>query len=374
MLETAYLIPLSILAITWLIQLYYLLAVYLKLRRHTISPLEEGASLPPLSVVICARNEEMNLAKFLPSVLEQEYPDFEVVVVNDCSSDDSEWLLKTFSEKYKQLNIVNIKEHPRYKHGKKFAATIGIKAAKNNLLVFTDADCQPASKHWLKYMANSFTSNVEIVLGYSPYFRAKGFLNLIIRFETFQTAMSYLAYSLKGHAYMGVGRNMAYTKDLFFRGKGFASHMHIPSGDDDLFVNQNATKKNTQICIHPDAHVWSVPKHTYKDYRSQKLRHHGASTAYKAKHKRMLSTQLISAVLFYISLVCAFLIYPQYWEYLLGAYLLRLLIQIIIYQPIARTLQLLDIFVYLPILDIIYYFNTCINGFLSLFKRNVKWR
>lgn len=369
-----YFIPLIFLAIAWLLQLYYQLGVYLKLYRFPVSSLQEEKNNPPLSVVICARNEEKNLSQFLPFVLEQDYPDFEVVVVNDCSSDDSEWLLKTFSEQYKHLNVVNIKEHPRYKHGKKFAATIGIKAAKNNHLVFTDADCKPASSQWLRHMGNSFRQGIEIVLGYSPYFKKPGFLNKYIRFETFHTATSYLSYSLKGCAYMGVGRNMAYTKDLFFKGKGFASHMHIPSGDDDLFVNQNATKANTTICIHPEAQLWSEPKLSLGEYYLQKLRHHGASKAYKGVHKWMLTSQLLSAVFFYILLIVAFFIYPQFWEFLLIAYLLRLLVQTIVYQPIMKKLQVLDIIAYLPILDFVYYFNTCVNGFLSLFKRKVKWK
>lgn len=369
-----YFVPLLLLAIAWLLQLYYLLAVYLKLRNYTIPSLEEERIQPPLSVVICARNEEANLARFLPQVLEQDYPDFEVVVVNDCSSDDSEWLLKTFAEKYQHLNVVNIKEHVRYKHGKKFAVTIGIKAAKNNYMVFTDADCKPASNQWLQHMGNSFKPGIEIVLGYSPYLKIKGFLNKIIRFETFHTAISYLSYSLKRRSYMGVGRNMGYTKTLFFQGKGFASHMHIPSGDDDLFVNQNATESNTAICIHPNAQVWSEPKLNLSDYRSQKLRHHGASKAYKASHKRMLTSQLLSAVFFYILLIVAFFLYPQFWEFLLIGYLLRLLVQVIVYQPVMKKLQTLDIIAYLPILDIVYYFNTCINGFFSLYRQKIKWK
>lgn len=372
--QLIYDIPLFVLALAWLFQAYYQLFVFTKLRKHRPLPLPDAGSHLPISVVICARNEEKNLAKFLPFVLEQDYSDFEVVVVNDCSSDDSEWLLKTFAEKYKQLQVVNIKEHVRYKHGKKFAATIGIKAAKHHHLVFTDADCKPASAHWLRHMANAFQPGIEIVLGYSPYVQLPGILNKFIRFETFHTAISYLSYSLKRCSYMGVGRNMGYTKSLFFEGKGFASHMHISSGDDDLFVNQNATKTNTTICIHPEAQVWSEPKTTFKSYFVQKARHHSASTAYRGIHKRMLSSQLISAIVFYVSLGCCFYLYPQFWELLLMVYLLRLLIQIIVYQPIMKKLQVIDILVYLPILDFVYYFNTCFNGFLSLFRRQVKWK
>jgi len=348
--------------------------VYRKIAAYKIQVLPEKEEMLPLSVIICARNEEENLKQFLPSILLQRYPEFEVIVVNDCSVDDSEWLLKKYAEQYTNLQVINLKEHPRYKHGKKFAVTIGIKAAKHEHLVFTDADCQPQSDNWLTYIGHTFTTGVEIVLGYSPYIKQPGFLNRFIRFEAFHTAMSYLSYALKNRAYMGVGRNMAYTKKLFFKGKGFANHMHIASGDDDLFVNQNASADNTAICIHPDAHVWSIPKQRYADYYIQKLRHYSASKAYKADHKRMLANQIVSAVAFYCLLLACFLIYPLYWKYFLAVYLLRLIVQLIIYRAAMKKLRVLDLFVFLPILDIVYYFYSCFSGFLSLFKGNVGWK
>lgn len=369
-----YNIPVLVLAIAFFFQLYYFLFVYLKLRNYSTLSQEENKTSLPVSVIVCARNEEANLTEFLPLILEQDYSNYEVVVVNDCSSDDSEWVLKTFEERYEHLKVVNIKEHERYKHGKKFALTLGIKAAKNEHLVFTDADCKPSSKQWVKHMASKFDEGIEIVIGYSPYIRKRGVLNLLIRFETFRTAMNYLAYSLKKKTYMGVGRNMAYTKSLFFEGKGFASHMHIQSGDDDLFVNQNATKDNTAICIHPDAHVWGIPNTSIRAYNRQKARHHSASKAYKSKHKRMLTTQILSAIVFYAALFICFVLYPYYWQYILGAYLLRLLLQIVLYVPIMKKLKVVDILPFLPILDILYYFMTAINGFLALFKRQLKWK
>ena len=218
----------------------------------------------PVSVIISARNEANNLTENLPLILEQNYPDFEVIVVNDCSLDDSENVLKEFQLKYPHLKMVTVTEHDRFKTGKKFALTMGIKAAKNEHLLFTDADCQPASADWIsRMMASNFSGSTEIVLGYSPYYRTSGFLNSFIRFETLKTAINYLSAALAGNAYMGIGRNLAYTKTLFFKNKGFASHMHVLSGDDDLFVNQNATADNTAIEIHPDAFTFSDAKTHY---------------------------------------------------------------------------------------------------------------
>ncbi len=367
-------VPLGVLGILLLIQLYYIYFVYGKLTFYPIKSFRETPQQPPISVIICAHNEEENLKSFLPQILEQDYPLFEVVLVDDCSDDESKWILKEFSSRYpERLKIVEIKEHIRLKHTKKFALTMGIKAAKYEHLVFTDADCQPAGAFWLAELAGAFSPEKEIVLGYSPYFKKNGFLNKLIRFETTHTAMSYLAYALKGNAYMGVGRNLAYTKSLFYKGKGFNKHMHIKSGDDDLFVNHNATNTNVNIAIHPDAHICSVPKTTWKSYYKQKARHSGASTLYKRKHKRMLATQLLSALLFYLMLFVCFVLYPSLWYIPLGIYSIRLLSQLLIFNRIYAKLAIRDLFIWLPILDVLYYFYICINGLFNRRKKQTSW-
>ncbi len=354
------------------IQLWYLLFVYSRLGRYR--PPASGEVYPPVSVIICARNEEENLRRHLPAILQQDYPSFEVVLVNDYSEDETKWMLKELCKQYPQLRVVDIAEHVRLKHGKKFAVTLGIKAATNECLVFTDADCAPQSSGWLRHMAQGFAAGKEIVLGYSPYYRKPGFLNAFIRFETFHTALSYLSYALKGDPYMGVGRNLAYTKSLFFRGKGFAAHMHIRSGDDDLFVNQNATPEKTAICIHPDAQVWSEPKTTFAAYYRQKTRHNGASRAYRRRHQFMLSWQVGTAVLFYATLVAVLICSPSFWRYAAGVWALRLLVQIAVYYPAMKKLQVSGLIWWLPLLDVCYYFFITINGMLSRFKKDVKWK
>jgi len=305
--------------------------------------------------------------------LAQDHPDFEIVVVNDCSNDGSDWYLRDISAKHKNLKVVTISDHPRFKHGKKFAVTLGIKASKNENMVFSDADCRPATTRWLSRMQSNFTNSTEIVLGYSPYERRSGLLNRIIRFETLSTALNYISFALEGMPYMGVGRNLAYKKSLFFQGKGFASHMHILSGDDDLFVNQNAKTNNTVIEIHPDSQVWSEPKQTFSAYFSQKLRHQGAGKAYKLKHKKILALQAGSGVLFYLSLIILIVIQAQWWL-LLSVYLIRLVIQLIVYVPCFRKLSYPDLIRWLPLLDFIYYFYIMVLSFVSVFKKRLEWK
>lgn len=363
----------GVLILLLLLQLYYIFMAYGRLARHRVRSLRRDDVHEPVSVIICAHNEYENLSKFLPEILNQAYPTYEVIVVNDCSTDDSKWLLQDLEKQHPHLRVIEIKEHIQLKHSKKFALTLGIKGAQYDKLIMTDADCLPNSPHWLSEIMGAYQDGVEIVLGYSPYMKEKGFLNKLIRFETAHTAMSYLSYALRRDAYMGVGRNLSYHKSLFFAGKGFTSHMHIKSGDDDLFVNQNATKNNVRISIHPDAHMLSVPKNTWSSYYRQKARHAGASKLYKGRHKTMLATQLITALLFYVWLIVCVVLFPAYWYIALAAYFLRLISQWLVFSNIYRKLGVADLTGWIPILDIVYYFYICINGLFNRNKTQRKW-
>jgi cellulose synthase/poly-beta-1,6-N-acetylglucosamine synthase-like glycosyltransferase len=295
----------AVLYITLIITAVIQVGIYwLKFRKLAFfNPTVLEGDKKPVSVIICARNEYDRLKKNLAAVLEQNYLSFEVIVVNDCSWDESATLLDEFSKRYSNLKIVTIKEQEKYTHGKKFALTLGIKAASNDVLILTDADCFPASKNWLSLLQRNFSSGVNIVLGYSPYEKEKGILNKLIRFDTFYTALQYLSSAINGRAYMGVGRNLAYKKSLFFSSKGFAKHNHILSGDDDLFVNENADKGNTAIEINPESFVQTEPKKSFSHWYKQKKRHLSTSTYYRFSDKLILAIQNGSLLVFYIALI-----------------------------------------------------------------------
>lgn len=367
-------ILLSILAFCLLVQLYYVLFVHLKLATATIEALP-FIGRKPLSVIVCARNEIVNLMEYLPSLMAQHYPEFEVVVVNDRSWDGTEEFLEQMEKKYSNLKVVKILDNDKFIAGKKFAVTMGIKAAKHEWLVFTDADSTPASDQWLMDMQQPEDENTEIVLGYSPYIKRRGLLNALIRFETFFTAVNYLSFALKGMPYMGVGRNMAYKKALFFKNKGFAAHMHIPSGDDDLFVNAHANRSNTAIRIHPDSHVWSEPNRTWVGYLKQKKRHFGAGKMYKAKHKFILSLQIIFQFLFYGFIIASMFLSREAQYVAGGILLLSIIIKSFIYPKLLKRLNYGDLRWWFPILDILLFLFLTLNGFLAMFgKKKVNWK
>jgi biofilm PGA synthesis N-glycosyltransferase PgaC len=304
----------------------------------------------PVSVIICARNEVMNLRKYLHVILEQAYHSFEVIVVNDCSWDESGIFLEELQKKYTHLKVVTIKEQDKYRHAKKFALTLGIKAAKNEILLFTDADCAPAGNNWITDMQYHFNKETEIVLGYGPYRKENGFLNKLIRYDSFLIAVQYFSFALAGSPYMGVGRNLAYRKSLFFRTKGFARHYHLLSGDDDLFVNENATHSNTQIEIQPAAFTYSDPKKTFNDWFVQKRRHIGTGRFYKGSHKFHLFMNLFSGVIFFASFI-ALLILHYEWRIILSLYALKILVELPILYSSSKKLQEADLVWLFPVLE-----------------------
>jgi cellulose synthase/poly-beta-1,6-N-acetylglucosamine synthase-like glycosyltransferase len=354
-----------------LIQLFYYLGIFSRLAFYKKKDLPQNT--PPASVVICARNEDDNLVEFLPRIFEQDYPEFEVVVVNDCSFDNSADILKEFARKHDNLKIVTIKEDEVYSHGKKVALMMGIKGASNEHMLLTDADCRPNSKDWLRNMMQHFAGDTEIVLGYGAYEKQKGFLNKIIRYDTFFIALQFLSFSLAGKTYMGTGRNLAYKKSLFFKMKGFASHYHIESGDDDLFVNEAATKRNSQVEVSIDTHTVSRVKKTLKEWFRQKRRHVTTYKHYNGASKFRLAMVSISLYLFYAGFITLLILQFQP-VIVLSLFALRLLIQMIIFNKSMKLLAEKDLLLFSPLLELILLTMYPFVTFANMFVRKNKWK
>lgn len=341
-----------ILGVCFLIQVITYLGIFGKFAFYR-PEVRDQTDLKPVSIIISAKNEDENLKRFLPAILEQDYPEFEVIVVNDQSEDDTEFVLNELELKYPNLNRVLIKDHINDFPGKKLAIMLGIKKAKYNQLVFTDADCKPAGNQWLRFIASHFDKDTEIILGYSPYFRKNSFLNLLIQFDTFYTALQYFSFFLKGKPYMGVGRNLSYTKELFMK-KGFSSHLHIPFGDDDLFVNKNAHYGNTAIEIMPESHVFSLPKESYAKWQMQKIRHLKAGKEYKPEQKRILGYIWLSQVIFYLAFAAALVFLPTSY-FVWGIFLLKIILTLIIYGKSLSKLNQKYLIFFTPLLDPVYH-------------------
>ncbi|HEY6161510.1 MAG TPA: glycosyltransferase [Bacteroidia bacterium] len=368
---TTALVIFAVYSFAYLVQLWFYLWVFIRLAFYKKKPCE--GNTPPASIVICARNEDDNLVEFLPMVLDQDYPEYEVVVVNDCSFDNTGDVLEEFAKKHSRLKIVTIKEDEYYSHGKKFAVMVGIKGAAHEHLLFTDGDCKPNSRDWLRNMMCEMKGETEIVLGYGGYEKVKGLLNKIIRFDSFYIALQYLSFCLAGRTYMGVGRNLAYKKSLFFKMKGFASHYYIESGDDDLFVNEAATKRNSKIEIAVSSHTTSRVKRTFMSWIWQKRRHISTASFYNFATKWRLFWLTFSQWLFFASFVTLLCLNEQLYV-VLGMFLLRMILQLLIFKKSMDKLGEKDLIFFTPLLEIALMFFYPVLVLSNLFLKKNKWK
>ena len=328
----------------------------------------------PVSVIVCAKNEEENLRNFLPVILDQNYPSFEVIVINDASTDNTLEVIEQFQQIDPRIKLVNVQNNEAFWGNKKYALTLGIKKAVNEHLLFTDADCAPQSKNWILEMARNFQPETSIVLGYGGYFQnTKSFLNKLIRFETLLTAIQYFSYAKLGSPYMGVGRNLAYTSTKFYEINGFATHLHLRSGDDDLFVNEAATADNTAISFHPDAITRSVPKTTFSEWFQQKRRHVSIAGNYRKNHQILLSVFYLFRIVFWLLLALMLImqIYPKTVLVILG---IKLIVEGFVYFKSAKKLKETDVVWFFPIFDIFLIFLQLAIFSANLISKPKHWK
>lgn len=334
---------------------------------------DQTVSQKPISVIVCAHDEEQNLRELIPALLKQQHPEFEVIIVNDRSNDGTyDWLLDE-TKKEPGLKMVNIDSTPAHVNGKKYAITLGIKAAKHDWVLLTDADCRPNNEQWIRTVSEHCSEDKNFVLGYSAYEKRPGFLNLFIRFETLFTAIQYIGYALAGNPYMGVGRNLAYRKSVFLENKGFNNFLGITGGDDDLFVNQHATSKNTAVALGGDTLVYSFPKTTLKEFYRQKVRHLSVGKKYRVKHQFLLALFFITHLVTWFAGI-PLLILSTGIVWVASALVFRILLfSITVHLAAERFGQKFE-WAAVPLLDflfVIYYLSTAPVAFLT---KKVRWK
>ncbi len=360
------------LIILLVIQLVYYWLIFGRLAFYNASKRRFSDNKPPVSVIICAKNEYHNLVRFLPKVLEQNYPDFEVIVVNDASDDDTFYLLREFSDKYARLKIVTITENLNFFQGKKFPLSLGIKSAEFEHILLTDADCVPAGPDWISSMMSAFTDSTEIVAGYGAYNHEPTLLNKIIRFDTVQVAMQYMGFALDGMPYMGVGRNLAYHRSLFYNSGGFIKHYKLISGDDDLFINQVANKRNARVQPDPASFTYSKPKQTFGSWYRQKRRHLTTGGFYKLKHKLSLGLWSFSQFFFFAIIILLAVLKVE--PILLGViFAIRLGTQLFITKKCMIRLRETKFLLWIPFFEIFMMIMNLWLGFVGFFSKKTQW-
>ncbi|WP_324671982.1 glycosyltransferase [Hymenobacter sp. GOD-10R] len=360
-----------------LVQLFYAAYYFLPfaLRPEPTEPSSAALDSEPVSVLVCAHNELENLRQLMPLLLRQEYPaGFEIVLVDDRSSDETYLYAQQLTQYYPNVRVVTVDRTPVGFAPKKYALTLGIKVARYEHMLFTDADCIPNTDQWIRLMQRGFAQPADMVLGYSAYAEEPGFLNKLIRFETLLTGAQYLSFAWRGKPYMGVGRNLAYTQRCFRATKGFASHIRNLSGDDDLLV-QDAVKAGQRVAVEarPEAHTVSRAAETWDAWWRQKRRHLSAGNRYRLADRIRIGNFIGTNLLFYFT-VLALLFSRSDWVPLICLLGVRTVFVCTTYDRLGRRLDDRLPVAWLPVLDAVYFFNYLALGISLFLYRTLRWK
>ncbi len=354
----------SLFIVLGLIQsLFYL---YFRLRFPNLKMQKESLEVS-VSVIIAFRNEEENLKRIIPLLLDQEHREFELILVNDHSDDNSVELINSFHDP--RIRILNNEDG----RGKKAAIQLGIRAAENNLLLFTDADCIPSSVKWLGMLANPLIEGYSISLGYGRFERNWGILNKLQRYENFMNNLQNFSYANKGRAFMGVGRNMAYRKELFHESKAFENLSHIRSGDDDLIINEMSELGNTAIVLNPLAETISEATNSWKSFFFQKRRHLEAGKYYRTADRFKLAILGLSQ-LFFNLLFITLLFLGQDVPLILAIFATKTVFQLLLYVSPLKRLREFDLLIFIPLLEMIYLPIISLIGLSQYLWRVDRWK
>jgi glycosyltransferase involved in cell wall biosynthesis len=307
--ETVHWIILATLMLFFIIQLLFYFLLYRKpyiyeLKREKNSLSDQD--LPPISIIIASKNESEYLAENLPKILEQDYPDYEVIVVNSGSTDETDMVLKRLELDHKNLYHTYVPNNAESINEKKLALTLGIKAAKNDLLIFTESYCAPCSNQWIREYANAFAGGKDIVLGYCKFNIKKSVpMRRFVLYDNLIHCLKYLSLAIKHKPFMGIGRNMGYKRDLFFENKGFSSILNIEGGEDDLFINTVANKTNTTVITSPDSMTESSLINRFSTWRELKSKYMHTKQFYKGFQSGLFNWESFTKYGFYIAAICA---------------------------------------------------------------------
>ena len=289
MLVVIFIISTLVQAFFWIVQLDIV-------NRHDENHQYPELEKPSVSIVIAVKDEYDNVQELIPSLTCQDYPNFNIIFVDDHSSDETLGFLKQ-----QDPSKITVLELPELKNGKKAALTFGIQHCTASWILFTDADCKPVSPNWINEMMKK-SSTCDVILGYSPSQLSGNFLSHWINYETWFIAMQYLSAAIMNISYMAVGRNMAFKRSLFNEVGGYDNHPEVKSGSDDLFISGLPENTKVGIAIYKDSWVLTQSSTSIWAYNQQKRRHLTTAPYYKLSTKLRLAVISFSQLAWYISL------------------------------------------------------------------------
>ena len=377
--DTYTLILLIVLAVAFVFLMLYYGFVVMRVGLYKNKKIPKAADisdddLPSVSVVLTAHNETNYLKENLVYLLEQDYPNFEVVVVDYTSSDDTQFVLRVCSENYPNLKPITFSKDVNMFSGKKYPLSIGIRSAKNDVILLTEPDCLPKSFNWIRNMMAGYTTGADIVVGYSGVKQEPGLLNNLIQYDNLTATASCLGMLIMGNPYTASGHNLSYRRDFFFDHGAFINHYKEPEGADDMFVNQNATKQNTVMVLEPDAFVMCEPRATYEMWKLQRKARYSTKKYYSCKDKTLLSLPYIAVTLFYAAVVLLLVAGTFPWEIVAAIVTIKLAWQIITFSRLSKRFDVKGVTFWSPLYELYFLLANTILYVTTLHHKKRKWK
>ncbi|TDQ29767.1 glycosyltransferase [Tenacibaculum caenipelagi] len=304
----------------------------------------------PVSVIVYVKNNAKTLAEYIQNLTKQKHPNFEIVMVNNASNDTTLEIIENLQLEYPNIKVVNVKNTEAFWANKKYALTLGVKAATYEYLLFTELGSKALSKNWIDEITCYFSQEKSIVIGYQKLKRKKkSFSNLLFRFDHLSNTIQAFSYAKFGAPYKATNHNLAYTKEEFFKVNGYINHLALFMGEGDLFLKDAATNQNTIVATTPNSFVCSTKYLSFKEWFLQQKKQSILFSLYKPKHKFLLSFFKLSKFLFYVLAVCITYIN---WKIALPLIISYYLIQYIIVGKLATKLQERNTILLLPLLEV----------------------
>lgn len=358
----------AVLALSFVVLAIYYAVIYFRMGRYVQIRRDDSEPLPPVSVVLCAQNQGDWLRNNLVYLLEQDYPDFEVVVVNYCSTDDTKFVLQVLSENYKRLQVVTMEQNVCGYPGKKYPLSIGIKSARHDVLLLADTDCLPRELEqfgWIRQMVAGYCHNhVDIVLGYCGIESRKSLFNWLQQYDNMDYSAEYLGAAIMHRPFTGCGRNLSYRRGFFMKNNGLIYSYNEPDGADDMFVNQNGRSHNVAVMLDRESFTQAPPCRNFREWhllRKHRIATHGY---YKLGLKLSRLMRPLGVLLFYAAAVLLLLSGRFPWEVLAGVVAAKWAWQIVSAAQCCKRLALRPaIYFFSPVWEI--YFLIA-NTFLSI--------
>jgi len=339
-----------------------------RVRRGTISYSEDQ---PPVSIIICARDKGEVLAKNLPALFDQKYPEFQIVVVNDASSDETEDILQQFEHRPNFYHTF-VPKGVRSISARKMAMTLGLKAAVYDYVLFMDVAGIPESDVWIATMMRNFDWRGSVVLGFASFKDKKGFRNQLVAYDNLFSTMQWMGLALSGKPYRATSVNLAFKKELFFKNNGFASNLSLRSGDDDLLIGEIATRNNVKIEVSTDSKVEIETRSPWYDWKEKTFSLFPTARQYKFGIKLLLwlenLTRSLCYLLFLYLIVMCWLSGSYAW-FLVSAllFLTRYAVQLVVVNKSASQLKEPHFYLLLLLFDASL---PVVRGFMRLFNRS----